>query len=265
MFEYCVAFLEQSPILCQELLSVTASEIRLRGNVVIGVHSNSFRNVRGRTLIACIFDECSFWRSDDSANPDLETYRAVRPALITPHGTGMLVSISTPYRKVGLVYSKWHEFFGSDDDATLVVRGPSRAFNPLLTEQSVQQALKDDPEGARSEWDPEFRSDLATFLDEQLIASAIDYSRPLELPPRAFKYYGFVDPSGGRHDAYTLCIGHKEGDGFVADVVKSVARHSIRPRSRIVTPGCCRVTASNKSWRQLCRGLGDRAHSKMPA
>ena len=81
-----------SPILRQELLSVTASEIRLRGNIVIGVHSNSFRNVRGRTLIACIFDECSFWRSDDSANPDLETYRAVRPALITPHGTGMLVS-----------------------------------------------------------------------------------------------------------------------------------------------------------------------------
>ena len=88
-------------------------------------------------------------------------------------------------------------------------------FNPLLTEQSVQQALKDDPEGARAEWEAEFRADLQTFLDEQLITSAIDYSRPLELPPRSFKYYGFVDPSGGRHDAYTLCIGHKEGDGFV--------------------------------------------------
>ena len=59
VFEYCLAFLEQSPILRQELLSVTASEIRLRGNLVIGVHCNSFRNVRGRTLIACIFDECS--------------------------------------------------------------------------------------------------------------------------------------------------------------------------------------------------------------
>ena len=170
VFEYCVAFLEQSPILRQELLSVTASEIRLRGNLVIGVHSNSFRNVRGRTLIACIFDECSFWRSDDSANPDLETYRAVRPALITPHGTGMLVSVSVRHTaRSGLVYQKWHELFGCDDDATLVVRGPSRDFNPLLTEQSVQQALKDDPEGARAEWEAEFRSDLQTFLDEQLI------------------------------------------------------------------------------------------------
>ena len=79
----------------------------------------------------------------------------------------MLVSISTPYRKTGLVYQKWHEHFAADDDAVLVVRGPSRQFNPLLTEQSVQQALKDDPEGARAEWEAEFRSDLATFLDEQ--------------------------------------------------------------------------------------------------
>ena len=139
VFQYALSFLEQSPILCQEITSVTASEIRLRGNVGIGVHSNSFRNVRGRTLIACIFDECSFWRSDDSANPNLETYRAVRPALITPHGTGMLVSISTPYRKVGLVYQKWHEHYAAHDGATLVVRGPSRAFNPLLTERAGAQ------------------------------------------------------------------------------------------------------------------------------
>ena len=75
-----------------------------------------------------------------------------------------------------------------------MVRGPSREFNPLLTEQSVQQALKDDPEGARAEWEAEFRADLQTFLDEHLITSAIDYSRPLELPPRSFKYVGFVDP-----------------------------------------------------------------------
>jgi hypothetical protein len=44
VFEYCLAFLEQSPILCQEITGITASEIRLRGNICIGVHSNSFRN-----------------------------------------------------------------------------------------------------------------------------------------------------------------------------------------------------------------------------
>ena len=56
----------------------------------------------------------------------------------------------------------------------------------------------------------------------------IDYSRPLELPPRSdVQYVAGVDPSGGRHDHFCICVGHKEGAGdgsfFVADVVRGVA------------------------------------------
>jgi hypothetical protein len=92
---------------------------------------------------------------------------------------------------------------------------------PLLTEAEINQALADDPEGNRAEWEAEFRSDLSAFLDEAMIKAVIDHDRPLELPPRTFRYVAFVDPSGGRHDAFTLCIGHKQGDGFfVADVVR---------------------------------------------
>ena len=47
----------------------------------------------------------------------------------------------------------------------------------------------------------------------------------MELSPRAgLRYVSFCDPSGGRHDAYCLAIGHFEGaqaDGrFVLDVVR---------------------------------------------
>ena len=47
----------------------------------------------------------------------------------------------------------------------------------------------------------------------------------MELPPRhGLRYRGFADPSGGRHDAYCLAIGHFEGtrtDGrFVLDVLR---------------------------------------------
>jgi hypothetical protein len=220
VFQYAVGFLEQSPILRQEIVSLTASEIRLRGEIVIGVHSNSFRNVRGRTLLACVLDETAFWRDENSALPDIEAYRAIRPSLITPHGQGLLIGISTPYRRTGLIHDKWRDHYAADDDAVLVVQGASRTFNPCLTESVIAQALKDDPEGAPSEWEAEWRTDLSSFLEEPLIAQAIDYARPLELPPRSCKYHGFVDPSGGRHDAYTLCIGHREQDGFVADVVR---------------------------------------------
>jgi hypothetical protein len=57
-------------------------------------------------------------------------------------------------------------------------------------------------------------------LRRATIEAAVDHDRPLELPPRAHQYSAFVDPSGGRHDAFTICIGHEEDESFVADVVR---------------------------------------------
>src|SRR5262249_3043792 len=42
---------------------------------------NSFRTIRGRTLLTAVFDESAFWRSDESASPDTEVYRAILPSL----------------------------------------------------------------------------------------------------------------------------------------------------------------------------------------
>jgi Terminase large subunit, ATPase domain len=215
--DYARAFLRESPVLRQEIESETRSEIRLKSGVIIAVHSNSFRSVRGKTL-ACILDEVSFWRDETSANPDVETYRAVLPGLMTTKG--MLIGISTPYRRTGLLFQKHHDYFGVPGDDVLVVQGPSTAFNPTLARDDIERAIADDPEGAGAEWEANFRSDLAAFFDEATIEAAVDRDRPLELPPRAHQYSAFVDPSGGRHDAFTICIGHDEGESFVADVVR---------------------------------------------
>lgn len=60
--DYALAFLQDSAVLRQEIASVTATEIRLRNGIVISTHANSFRSVRGRTLVAAILDETAFWR-----------------------------------------------------------------------------------------------------------------------------------------------------------------------------------------------------------
>ena len=74
--------------------------------MVIAVHANSYRTVRGSTLLAVVMDEVAYWRDETSATPDVEVYRAVLPALATTGG--MLIGISTPYRKVGLLYQKFY-------------------------------------------------------------------------------------------------------------------------------------------------------------
>jgi hypothetical protein len=106
---------------------------------VIAVHSNSFRTIRGRTLIAAIFDEVAFWRDETSATPEIETYRAVLPSLATTNG--MLIGISTPYRKLGLLHQKYRDYFGVDHDDVLVVQGGAQTFNSTLSEQTKAYCL----------------------------------------------------------------------------------------------------------------------------
>lgn len=226
VFQYCLGFLQSSPILSREIESTTATEIRLRNGNCIAVHANSYRTVRGRTLLACIFDEVAMWRDETTATPDLETYRAVLPALSTTGG--MLIGISSPYRKVGLLFQKHKEHFGQDSDDTLVVQGATRQFNGTLDQRIIDQAIASDPEAAVSEWAGDFRADISGYLDESTIERVVDYSRPLELPPReGIVFSAFIDSSGGRHDHYTIGIGHKEGTGsgvfYVIDVIRGTA------------------------------------------
>lgn len=219
VFDYIEGFLRASPVLAELIESVTADEIRLRGNIIIGVHTNSFRTVRGRTLLACILDEVGYWRDETSATPDLEVYRALLPALATVGGP--LIGISTPYRRVGLLHTKFRDCFGQDDDDVLVVRGGTEAFNPTINATIIARARKSDPLAALNEWDAEFRADIAALLDDASIDAAIDHGRPLELPPReGITYACFVDASAGRHDAFTICVTHREGDRIVADLVR---------------------------------------------
>ena len=134
---------------------------------------------------------------------------------------GMLIGISTPYRRTGLLFQKHRDYYGVGNDDVLVVQGPSTAFNPTLTQSAITAAVADDPEAGRSEWEASFRSDLAAFLDEPTSVNAIDHDRPLELPPRGnHRYYAFCDPSGGRHDAFTISVAHREGELTVIDCVR---------------------------------------------
>jgi hypothetical protein len=224
VFLYVLGFLEASPVLRQEIDNITQTEIRLKSGIVLGTHANSFKTIRGRTLLAVIFDEISSWRDELSATPDVEVYRAALPSLMTTQG--MLIAISTPYRKTGLLYTKHRDHFGVDGDDVLVVQGPSTSFNPTLSAESIEAAVADDPEGARAEWEATFRIGIDAFLPDDVIDAAIDHDRPLEIAPASgFQFRAFCDPSGGRHDAMTICIGHRsktKGGSFIADVIRAI-------------------------------------------
>ncbi len=222
MLDYVVGYLEASPVLRAEIAKVTDDAVELRNGNVIVTLASDYRSLRGRTLLGCLLDEASFLRDELSRASDLETARAVLPGLMTTGG--MLVILSSPYRRAGLVYTRHRDHFGKDSADCLVVAGPSSTFNPTLDAGEIERARESDPEAAQSEWLGQFRSDLAMFLSEELIEQAIDRSRPLELPPQlGVRYSAFADPSGGRGDHFVVVIGHRAGEGFVCDAIRGYA------------------------------------------
>jgi hypothetical protein len=132
----------------------------------------------------------------------------------------MLVGISTPYRRSGLLFDRWRRYYGKPDDDVLVVRAAATVFNPTLPQLVIDQALERDPEAAAAEWLAEFRSDIANFVSRDVVDAAVVPGR-FELPPvSGISYTAFVDPSGGSSDAMTLAVGHAEGNLVIIDAIR---------------------------------------------
>ena len=218
--EYARGFLRTSPILSKSIIEDSAERITLKGGLEIIAHASNFRSVRGGTLVLCVFDECSFWRDENAAHPDIEVYRAIRPSLVTTGG--MLIGISSPYRRTGLLYEKYAKYFGQDDPAVLVIKAPTTTLNPTIPKEEIERAMQDDPEAARAEWLAEFRDDIAGYVDRKAVEACVASEVRERQPSFAHRYVGFVDPSGGRSDSMTLAIAHHEGETAILDAVREV-------------------------------------------
>jgi hypothetical protein len=222
VLNYTLGFLTASPMLKQLLDGeATSEEIRLKGNISIATHSANFRTVRSRTLTGAVFDEIAYWRDlETSSNPDTEIYSATLPALATTGG--MLIGISSPYRRAGLLYRKHEASFGINDPNVLVVKASSLKLNPTIDPSAIARAREMDPEAARSEWDAEWRTDIADFISRRAVLACVESGVLERAPERVQRYVGFCDPSGGSADSMTLAIAHKAGDTATLDAVREI-------------------------------------------
>jgi hypothetical protein len=202
-----------------QIAKETQESIELGNGISIGVKTASFRSVRGYTILAAILEELAFYRSEESANPDREILAAVRPALATIPD-GLLLGITTPYSKSGVAFQMWRDYYGKTG-GPLVWRASTRTMNPTIDGRLIENALKEDPQAARAEWEAEWREDIEAFITQELVEAVMIPGR-FELPKiEGANYYGFIDPSGGRQDSFTMGICHRETSGrIVLDVIR---------------------------------------------
>ena len=217
-FSFVAGIFRASRNLADLVEGSTSDTLSLATGIDVEVRPASFRTVRGITAVGAVCDEIAFWRSDDSANPDREILKALRPALATTGG--LLACISSPHAKRGELYATFRRHFGSQGDPRiLVAKAPSWTMNPSLSAAVVERAYADDPEAASAEYGVEFRGDLAVFVSRETLDAAIEVGVTVRAPLDGVTYFGLVDQSGGSSDSMTLAIAHAEGARIVLDFV----------------------------------------------
>jgi len=226
---YIGGILSSAPVFRRMVKKELRDEIHLKNGVNIAIKTSDFRSIRGYSIACCVAEEVSFWRdSETSANPSEEILRALRPALATIPDS-LLLGISTPYCKSGVLWNQYRSHYGKSG-GPLIWKAPTELMNPTLDRKIIKDALKDDPVGARAEWQAEFREDTQALLPPELVDDCIIPGR-FELPVmRDTTYHGFTDPSAGRQDSFTLAIAHHDQDigKVILDVIRE-ARPPFRP------------------------------------
>jgi hypothetical protein len=221
IMRYVTALLNAVPMLAAMILRQDADSIDLSNGVTIEITTASYRTLRGYTVVGAVCDEIAFWRSEDSANPAEEILSALRPAMATIPGA-LLIGLSSPYKRSGPLYEAYKRHYGKEDSPILVIQADTRTMNPTVPQSVIDRAMELDPVAASAEYLAQFRSDVGSFLDLDLIERAVETGRRERAPMAGVHYEGFVDPSGMIQDAFTCDIAHREGERIVLDVCRGI-------------------------------------------
>jgi hypothetical protein len=205
------------------VVSETQESVKLSNGLELVIMAGR-HSIRGATVVGAVLDEAAFIRSldDGAAMSDEEIVRAIEPGMGTVKDP-LLVIISSPHRKKGLLWKLWNRFFGKSDARTLVIKAPTKLMNPQFDQQVIDEAYADDPVSAATEYDAEWRDDSSDFVSADKLDAATDSG--IELRPRVagVVYRAFADPAGGTGtDAFTLAVAHAEDGLQVLDLLVGV-------------------------------------------
>lgn len=210
-FRYVVGLLRSVPSLEALIVSEAKESVELSNGVIIEVITSSIAAPRGRSYALVIIEEAAFLPTDDSANPDVELLRAVRPALARVPAS-LLCVVSSPYGRKGVLWIAWQKYHDKPDGDVVFVQAPTLTLNPTFDARAIEKAFEEDPSSAQAEFGAQFRTDVESFISRDAIDAVVVPDR-LELPRVAgVRYVGFLDFAGGAvgGDSAVLAIAHEE-------------------------------------------------------
>jgi len=209
------------PMLAKMVSRELVSGIELAGGVSLAIYPCRPAALRGIRSAASIVDELAFFISSEGRPTDVEMLRAIRPSLATT--SGRLLVLSSPYGQAGALWDLHRRHCGRDTGVLLWQAG-APDMNPTLAADYLARMREEDPEAYRSEVLGEFRAGVAQLFDPEALEAVVAPEVRERAPQPGPAYRAFVDPSGGRRDAFALAVAHASPDGVaVLDVVRAWA------------------------------------------
>ena len=222
ILRYIKGILSSVPMLAQTVEAERAEAVELSGNVVIEVHTASFRTVRGYSICGALCDELAFWKTDEAgSDPDHEIIGAIKPAMTTIPGAMMLCA-SSPYSRKGVLWENYHRYFGQEG-STLVWQADTRRMNPTVRQTDIDAEYEKDPASAAAEYGAQFRTDIESFVSREAVEACIVRGVHERGYLSGNSYSAFVDPAGGSgSDSMAIAIAHNEQGTIILDAVREV-------------------------------------------
>jgi hypothetical protein len=208
-----------SDMLKHEIIRETTSSLEFSFGVEIRVATASARTIRGLTCPAAVLDELAFFNQGaDATDADEEVVAALMPSLVTIPGS-LLIGISSPYARHGLMWSRFERYWAQPDDDIQIYRATTRQLNSNIPQADIDAALEADPARAGAEWLGQWRQDRDTYISREVVESCIEKGvQQRQLIP-GLTYYGFCDAAGGAgEDSFVIAIAHNHNGTAVLDL-----------------------------------------------
>ena len=230
-FRYITGLLKSVPALAALIVAERVDSVELSNGVTVEVITASVAAPRGRAYALAIVEEAAFLPTDQSANPDVELLRALRPALARVPGS-LLVVVSSPYARRGILWDAWRRYHQRPGDDVVLVQADTLTLNPTFDRRAIETAYAEDPASAAAEYGAQFRNDVEAFVAREAIEESVCIGRR-ELPPiSSVRYEAVADPAGGSGtDSFTMAIGHRETRKDQTVVVIDAVRETRPPFS----------------------------------
>lgn len=151
--------------------------------VQIKVGAASKKTTRGIAACAVLCDEISYWGTDEKfAETDVEILRAVKPSQMQFKDKFLLIKLSSPGIKQGVLYDEYQRRFELPKNYA-VFKAPSWIWNPsMVTENFLKTELELDPTGFASEYRGDFVDTLSDFISPELVDQCIVKSQLMLAP-----------------------------------------------------------------------------------